>query len=792
MGRIPNVGEIDEWWGNGHQYGLALIMGRISGNCEMLELESRACDSESLTEIANRIDEAGVGHVWDMLLGPSGYSEQSPSGGLHIIYRLRDELVPGNEKVARRPATAEELEENPGDKVKVLAETRGEGGYVIVAPSSGLCHPSGESWIKVNGDYGVVPTITWEQRQLIFGAIKQALDVPLHNEMSAPPVTADAPSRFPAVAPSGGVDLRPGDAFEEQVDWGDNLLLGGAGWTQAYAHGNQRAWCRPGKDPRDGISATTGRDSGRDRMYVFTTATELPTEEPLTKFHVYALLHHGGNHGTAASALAKAGYGSGTPSRAIAPLDDFVAGEVIEEEQNPCSLDEVGNAERLSQVAGQDFKYVHEEKVYYYWNGASWTPEKTFKLEQEFIKLTSDMAKSSDETEAKWGKASRSARRVHSAVELMKCVPGVSMPRSAFDPHRHLLNVLNGVLDLDTGEFGPHKREYLMTRTMGASYNPEATAPRFERFMAEVIPDPVMRGYVQRAAGSTLLGDADQRALFLVHGPSGTGKSQFMEIMATVFDSYGGTAPASTFKLKKESNASNDLHQLRGKRFVSTSETSESAAFDEDTLKRITGRDTMMSRAIYQEFEKWTPECTIWIATNHSPKFNSDDDAVWRRAKLIPFNTRFGGPEGQPEEFDLARRVLAAEADGILNWLLTGLRNFQERGLDEPESVVVAAAEQRMESDPVSRFIQDRAAEGILNLGSEYVVRQQSLHQPFVEWCRQIGERSLGFTRFNRRMAAIPGITREGHGTSAVWRGVGMATGAGILGTMIPDRVYAD
>lgn len=790
MGRIPELGEIEAWWGNGHEYGLALIMGRISGNCEMLELESRACDTQSLTEVANRMDEAGVGHIWDMLLGPLGYSEQSPSGGLHLIYRISGELVPGNEKVARRPATAEELAVNPADKIKVLAETRGEGGYVIVAPSSGLCHPSGESWVKIQGEYGIVPTISWEQRCLIHEALRYALDEPLLQEMSAPLVAMDVPARLPVASGASGADPRPGDAFEEQVDWGDNLLLGGAGWTLAYSHGNQRAWVRPGKDPRDGISATTGRDSGRDRLYVFTTATEFPTEEPLTKFGAYAILHHGGNHALAASSLARKGFGSRTSS-AVVPLDDFVTGQVIEKEQTPCSLDEVGNAHRLRLAAGQDFRYVHQEKVYYFWDETAWTPDRQNRLVQKFIEVTDQALTSPDEAEAKWARASRSNRRVFGAVDLMKSLPGISVSRDAFDPHRHLLNLRNGVLDLDAGEFGPHRREYLMTRTLGASYNPDATCERFEQFMEEVIPDPAMRAYVQRAAGSSLLGDADQRALFLVHGPSGTGKSQFMEIMGMVFGDYGGTAPASTFKSKKESTASNDLHRLRGKRFVSTSETSESASFDEDMLKRITGRDTMVSRAIYQDFEDWTPECTVWIATNHPPRFNSDDDAVWRRAKLIPFVTRFGGPDGQPEVFDLARKVLSAEVDGIFNWLLAGLREFQKHGLGEPEAVVRAAVEQRLESDPVARFLGDRLSEGVLVMGAAGTIRSSELHSMYLEWCRQFGERGFGSRRFHMRLDNWPGIHRE-EGSIGLWRGLSRATGAGILGTMVPDRVYAD
>src|SRR4029453_19072659 len=71
----PSLGQVDEWWGNGKSYGLALICGAVSGNLEMTEVEGRACDGESLTEAQNRMDELGVGHVGDVLAGPTGYPE---------------------------------------------------------------------------------------------------------------------------------------------------------------------------------------------------------------------------------------------------------------------------------------------------------------------------------------------------------------------------------------------------------------------------------------------------------------------------------------------------------------------------------------------------------------------------------------------------------------------------------------------------------------------------------------------------------------------------------------------
>jgi len=273
--------------------------------------------------------------------------------------------------------------------------------------------------------------------------------------------------------------------------------------------------------------------------------------------------------------------------------------------------------------------------------------------------------------------------------------------------------------------------------------------------------------------------------MFLVHGPSGTGKSQFIRIMEMVLGDYACTAPPGTFKLSRDKAPSNDLHRLRGKRFVSTSETADNASFDEDLIKRITGRDQISSRALYEEFQEWTPECSIWLATNHPPRFNSDDEAIWRRAKLIPFLTQF--TRGVNEIPDMARSVLWPEAPGILNWILEGVRGYLEHGLDEPEQIVESAVEHRAQSDSVVRFLDDKINEGVLTVGEDQQVSVVDLYNMYSMWSQSAGERRLGSRRFSHRLQSSGRTVTQvkNPGMPAMWVGVGRTPMASFLGTML-------
>lgn len=776
-----NLDQVQDWFGNGRELGIAVITGKVSGNLELIEVEARACGPESWIELHNRIDEAGLTDLWGHLIGPEGYSEESPTGGFHVLYRISDHPVPGNEKVASRPATPEELEVKPRDKVKVLAETRGEGGYVIVAPSTGLCHPTGKPWSKVSGEYGVVPSITWEQRCLLHSAIRQALNYDLPATaatVAVRPAPLPAPASPMHAVERGGAELRPGDDFEQRISWAQ--LLVPQGWTKGMVESDGTTyWTRPGKEPRDGYSATTGHSGDRDRLWVFSTSTLFPAEESITKFRAYSLLHHNGDDSSAARSLANQNFGS---RPAVAP--DYEFGEHIEGSKD-FELTDQGNAVRTWDRVKGTVLWSVEEKAFICFNGKFWANDESCAYRMAAA-TAKELMDSSDKTIAKWGKRSRSDAAVMASLRALKHLPGVSVSARAFNVQRDLLNLQNCTLDLRTGERMDHTPDHMITQMFNASLRPEATCEEFDKFIETVLPDPTIRAYVQRALGATLLGSAGSRAIFLAHGPSGTGKTQLQELFQHLFGTYGTTAPASTFRQKRDSAPPHDLHRLRGKRFVATSETSDAAAFDEELIKRLTGGDTITSRDLYEGFQEWVPECNIWVATNFAPQFNSDDNAMWKRAKLIPFTTVIGETEGSPKPIpDFARTVLFAEADGILNWLLAGLQDYLTNGLQEPAQVGEAAAQLRLESDPVAQFVEESHSEGNLVMGPEHRVRSATLHLLYVEWCKRNGQRVwVGQRRFvNRLQTAYPQLSRLKSNGVMWWEGVGQATGASVLGS---------
>lgn len=602
---------------------------------------------------------------------------------------------------------------------------------------------------------------------------------------------------------------RPGDDLANRMSW-DEIMESG-GYQLDRRQGEETYWVRPGKNRRDGHSCTTNY-RGSDLLYVFSTEMEgFDNNETYSKFAAWSILNGYGRDLKAASKdLRSRGFGAQRPQPARSP-QPFQPGPLpeegtpsVQEEPAPVvvpthynSTDD-GSAQRLQYLHGNGFRWVGQHNAWYAWNGEVWKQDHTKKIMRaaaEVSQMIIDEARDRQEYDEehtgkrackcgacdhlKYGLQTESAGRRKSIIENFSGLAGIAIEADTFDANKKLVTVGNGVLDPEKRILHKFDPRRMFTRQMAVDYNPEASAPKFEQFLEQVLPDAAMRDYVQRAIGYSLLGENDRRALFMLHGPSGTGKSQFLNIFEGLFGDFGTAAPAATFRIRK-SETTNDLHYLRNKRFVTTSETSETTAMDEELIKRITGRDSMTSRDLYQSNTTWEPECAIWFATNFPPKLNSDDSAIWSRFKPINFAVQF---TGGPEIPNLGKRILEEEASGILNWVLEGVRKYRERGLGEPQELTEAVEQQRLDADNVAQFLDAALEEGRLVEQEAAIIKRSQLFELYERWCQQERIVPFGQRRFTNRVRALKGYD-EVKVSVMHWQGLGINGQMGLLGTM--------
>ena len=283
--------QLSRWYSDPHRAGVGFVCGRISGGLEVLDFDDRASARDDFQTL---VADNGLGKVWERII--NGYLERTPGGGYHALFRSPEPGSP--DKLALRPKQPHE-KRHERDNWQTLIETKGEGGYVIVAPTNGAVHPDGGSYELLSGGVDSIATITAEERENLL-AVAGMLD-------QKPRTVFGAASSSSTSSSKGGTIQRPGDQYNAEITWED--LLSGYGWRVEKKRGSTTHWTRPGKD--EGTSATTNHE-GSDLLYVFTSSTNLDPERSYDRFGFYTAMEHSGDFQAAARALSEQGYGTAT------------------------------------------------------------------------------------------------------------------------------------------------------------------------------------------------------------------------------------------------------------------------------------------------------------------------------------------------------------------------------------------------------------------------------------------------------------------------------------------------
>lgn len=263
--------------------GIGIICGAISGNLFGLDVD---CKYDT------------TGELWDDFayellcafpkLRDRFYIVLTPSGGFHIYYRV-DGPVGGNEKLAQR-ATTEEEKKNKNDKVRVLIETRGEGGYCATYPTQG--------YQVVQGTINDLPILSREEHEKVL-AIARGFNQYVEEE---------PPKKLTKV--EANIDLdNPFKNYNAAADVPG--LLEKHGWSIVRTSKLRTYLKRPGNDSKAEHSGHYNHDMGLFK--VFSTSTVFEPDRGYDAAEVYSILECGGDKKEAFKSLLSQGYGKNVP-----------------------------------------------------------------------------------------------------------------------------------------------------------------------------------------------------------------------------------------------------------------------------------------------------------------------------------------------------------------------------------------------------------------------------------------------------------------------------------------------
>lgn len=256
-----DVETIRGWYAGKYKgHGVCIVTGVESG-IFVLDID----DADALADL-----EAEIGRMPDTRTSITG------SGGTHLVFEW--------------PAGDVDVRNNQSGKVRPGIDVRGTGGQIVAPPT---LHPNGTAY---EWDLGSLDDPAPAPQELI-----ELVKVQPAAELEQSPQTS-----------ARDVGERPGDLWAARTSWRE--LLEPDGWTFGFQdrETGEVFWCRPGKNVRDGVSASTGF-TANDNLKVWTSSLlhmGLEADGTYSKFRYYSITKHGGNDSAAASTLRELGFKS--------------------------------------------------------------------------------------------------------------------------------------------------------------------------------------------------------------------------------------------------------------------------------------------------------------------------------------------------------------------------------------------------------------------------------------------------------------------------------------------------
>lgn len=314
-----------------------------------------------------------------------------------------------------------------------------------------------------------------------------------------------------------------------------------------------------------------------------------------------------------------------------------------------------------------------------------------------------------------------------------------------------VIPVQNGYLHLDAGvSLKPHEKSMGLRHVLACHYDPHAPSPSdFIEFIHRILPDEDVRLRVQEYLGYTLLSDTRFQRAQIWLGTGANGKGTLANLVQALH----------------QKTAAVQLDCLEGFRMAGM--IGASLIYCDEAPQRNINEQAMKSLIageLVQIDRKHRDPLTVrvngkWlILANHIPSVADQSTGFWRRFDVVPFPVEIPEKDRDPM---LAKRIIAHELPGVLNWCLDGLARLLARGrFNEvlPATMLSATQAAKTETNSVHAWCNDVG----IGLKTTVDTIKADAYTAYAVWCRENGMVPVASTKFWKRLPDAVGVVVEG------------------------------
>jgi len=298
--------------------------------------------------------------------------------------------------------------------------------------------------------------------------------------------------------------------------------------------------------------------------------------------------------------------------------------------------------------------------------------------------------------------------------------------RAEFNGEKWVLNLKNGLYDIQSGKLTPHTPEFLSTIRIPVEHNPEADCPQIKQFLREVLsPEDIPA--VQEFFGYCLIPDYSIQKAFLFVGDGANGKSTLLNLQKEFIgkDNCSGV-PWHALELDRFAKAA-----LEGKLVNIFADIPSQSLRRTGSFKMLTGGDTIGAEKKFKSYFTFINYARLVFSANKPPGiFDEDSYAFWRRWIIINFPNEFTGEKADKQL--LTKLTTQEELSGLLNFALDGLKRLlQQQEFSYTKSVEETTEIYLRAADPVYAFLKD-----MYESDPEGWISKDGLYESFKKYCQ--------------------------------------------------------
>ena len=324
--------------------------------------------------------------------------------------------------------------------------------------------------------------------------------------------------------------------------------------------------------------------------------------------------------------------------------------------------------------------------------------------------------------------------------------------RDEFNRSKELVNLENGVFNLETGELLEHDPRFRFTYQAKASYlqDPESiNCPAFEEFCRSSLDgDTQKRQLLLEIVGYICSDLTTGKCAFFLQGQPNSGKSVISEFVGKLFD----PSLVSNIPLHQLGDRFSRA-ELAGKKVNIAGEIAGRVLRDISIFKSITGGDRITGEFKGKDLFYFIPRCKLLFAGNALPRTTEADTtaAFANRLVVLLFNQSI--PPEQQDKSLLDR--LWREADSIVTLALHAMQDLIGRNfvftLPGDSGAFLASFANR--SNVLSGFLEECCIRS-----PEARVFNTELFTAFSDYCARNGLEVLSRSRFYDLLSGVPNV----------------------------------